>query len=172
MKCGKNLDLLLSLPFFVEGCLFLFFHPPPETIDLWERPQPALLINWLFFYTSIRNTIQSAFKNLWLALHPLVRPVLGDVCSSLLFFPWDVCLWACRWPGSCSSVASYTSRFLVVWFLILFSFSLFMLLKTYFGLLEVVKMLCYHFSRTHLFWQRSWLFESNNKKGKMGYERS
>lgn len=32
MKCGKNLDLLLSLPFFVEGCLFLFFHPPQRQL--------------------------------------------------------------------------------------------------------------------------------------------
>lgn len=161
---------LVVIAFLCGGVSFSFF-PPPQRQLIYGRglSQPFSLTGCSF---TLQYEIQSAFKNLWLALHPLVHPVLGDVCSSLLFFPWDVCLWACRWPGSCSSVASYTSRFLVVWFLILFSFSLFMLLKTYFGLLEVVKMLCYHFSRTHLFWQRSWLFESNNKKGKMGYERS
>lgn len=141
--------------------------------------------------------IESAFINLLLALNPVVLPVLGDVCSSLLFFPWDIYFQACCRPGSCSSVAmdkvrlaslilihwcccslpsfaSCTSTSLVVSPLIWFSFSLSMPLKTYSWLLERVKMPCYHFSHTHIFLPEVmtfWLYKLNNKV-KMGYDRS
>lgn len=31
--------------------------------------------------------------------------MLGDVSSSFLFFPWDVCFQVCCWMGNCSSRA-------------------------------------------------------------------
>lgn len=150
----------------MEECLFL--PPPRQLISGRGLSQPFSLTRCSF---TLQYEIQSTFKNLSLAFHPLVLPVLGDICSSLLFFPWDVCLRACGRLGSCSSVAldkahlaslafvrwccrplphlaSCTSSSLVVWFLIGFSFSLFMLLKTYSQLLERVKMPCYHFSHT------------------------
>lgn len=110
---------LVVLAFLCGGVSFSFF-PPPQRQLIYGRglSQPFSLTRCSF---TLQYKIQSVFKNLSLAFHPLVLPVLGDVCSSLLFFPWDVCLRACRWLRSCYSMASYASRFLVVWFLILFS---------------------------------------------------
>lgn len=125
--------------------------------------------------------IQSAFKSLCLAPHPQALPALGDICSPLLFFPRHVCLQARRQLRFCASLAldkaclasllivcrhslphlaSCTSSSPVVWFLIWFSFFLFMLLKTYSWLLERVKMLWYHFPHTLFFCRESWLFDS------------
>lgn len=154
-----------------RGVFFFFFPPLRQLIYGRGLSQPFSITRCSF---TLQCEIQSAFKNLSLAPHPPVLPVLGDVCSSLLFFPWDVWLRARRRPGSSSSMAldkarlasltlvrwccrslprlaSWTSSSPVVCFLIWFSFSLFMLLKTYSRLLERTKMPCYHFSHTHFF---------------------
>lgn len=164
----------------MEGCLVLFFFFFPERQLIYERGLSQLVqLTHCSFMREYK--IQSVFKNLSWVPHPPVLPVLRTFARPS--FPREVCLQAHRWTGTCSPwlwlrlawlhspfYADVVVLFLVLFpallslqlfvFFIWFSFSPFMLPNTYSWLLERVKMLCYRFSGTCFFCQRSQPFDS------------